>query len=146
MLDSQHFARTLSGLAGLLPFGKALSEPALLLAWQTYPAEAKQQLSNQQFTYAAGQYLLDPDPPREVPVHLALLRYLYRLEYGAPNFGWGLKPDLPERMARPGEFHPQPIAPADAPPAHHEPRFAPGGVLAMLGQPLPAVPATEGRQ
>lgn len=55
--------------------------------------------------YAAAQLLLDPDPPKELPVHLALLRYLYRLENGTPNFRWGLKGDLEQRMLKPSEFH-----------------------------------------
>lgn len=111
MLDQQHFLRTLQGIAETLPFAKQLGAAGALLAWQTVPAQAKRELSNAHWTYAAGQYVLDPDRPKELPVFLAMLRYLYRCENGQPNFAWGLKPSLPERMAQPDRFHPEPLAP-----------------------------------
>lgn len=111
MLNQRHFAGTLQAIAETLPFGKQVGAAGLLLAWQTIPAQAKRELTDAQWTYAAGQYVLDPERPREMPVFLALLRYLYRCENGQPNYAWGLKPDLAERMARPDVFHPQPAAP-----------------------------------
>lgn len=137
MLDSTHFGATLVGATSLLPFGKTLDEPALLLAWQTFPAAAKAQLTNEQWTYAIGQYLLDPDRPREQPIHLAALRYVFRLENGTPNFTWGLRGDLQQRMANPGQFQPLPIPLSELPPAADDrsQRYAPHGVLS--GRPLP---------
>jgi len=133
-LDQKHFANTLSSLADMLPFSKVVSAQALALAWHTFPEQAKRELTIEHWTYAAGQYLLDPERPKEMPVYLALLRYLYRLEWGQANLAWGLKVDLAARMQRPGEFHPQPT------PAYLEPevspdaaRVAPNGVLARLG-------------
>lgn len=104
-LSSDHFLRTLEGLHGLLPYGKKPSEATALLAWQTFPAQAKAELTNSLWTYAAGQYMLDPDTPRDVPIHLAMLRYLYRLRDGSHALDWGLKTDLPQRLKHPDQFH-----------------------------------------
>ncbi len=136
-LNAKDFARTLVAVQTLLPFAKKLPEEALLLAWATLPGNVRQQLTGPMLMYAAGQYLQDPNPPKDQPTHLALLRYLYRLENGRPNYEWGLKADLPERMASDGRFFPEPVSEADLVaagqlPAHDGPRHSPNGVLARL--------------
>jgi hypothetical protein len=105
-ISSEQFGRVLLGLQRLKQFGRELDESALMLAWLTFPEKAKQELTQDHLAYAAGQLLLDPDPPKETAVHLALLRYVYRLENGQPNLEWGLKADLDSRMKLPGKFHP----------------------------------------
>jgi hypothetical protein len=104
------------------------------------------ELTPRHLMYAAEQFVQDPNRPRELPTHLALLRYLYRLENGLPNFTWGLRQDLPERMAHPG-FHPLPASQADLAAQHGLPnydgaRHEPGGVLAGL-QLLPSLGGDE---
>ena len=99
------FSRCLLGLQQLRPFAKQLDDAGIGLAWLTWPAEAKAELTTAHLGYAAAQLLLDPEPPKVMPVHLALLRYLYRLENGTPNFRWGLKADLEQRMLEPSVFH-----------------------------------------
>lgn len=136
-LNAKDFARTIIGVQTLLPFGKKLPEEALLLAWATLPRSARQQLTSEMLVYAAGQFLQDPEPPKDQPVHLALLRYLYRLENGRPNYQWGLKEDLYARMASDGRFFPDPVSEAAMVaagqlPAHDGPRHSPDGVLARL--------------
>lgn len=120
MLNQRHFAGTLQAIAETLPFGKQVGAAGLLLAWQTIPAQAKRELTDAHWTYAAGQYVLDPERPKEMPVFLALLRYLYRLENGQPNFAWGLKASLQQRMAQPDRFHPEPLAPYQLGPGHDQ--------------------------
>lgn len=147
MLDSGHFSQVLKGLASMLPFGKETTREGLLLAWQSFPDQAKRELTNDMWAYAAGQYLMDPDRPREMPVHLALLRYLYRLEFGQPCLRWGLKLDLAARMASPSEFHPQPqpayLGPIDN---HDGPRNDPHGILAGLDRMLGDVRTADDQQ
>jgi hypothetical protein len=94
------------GLQQLRQFGRELDETALMLAWITFPEKAKHELGTQHLEYAAAQLLLDPEPPKDTPAHLLLLRYVYRLENGQPNLEWGLKADLASRMQLPGKFHP----------------------------------------
>jgi hypothetical protein len=138
-LSFEHFRQTLTGLSSVLPFSKLLGEEAWLLLWLTFPDHAKQHLTPAMWTYAAGQRLMDPEPAKELPIHLQLLRYLYRLENGMPNFTWGLKLDLPQRMAQLGTFHqPEPrsiadVVAAEGPPNHDGSRHEPAGVLAQFG-------------
>ena len=138
-LTADTFCRTLQGIQSLMPYGKTLNEAALLIAWQTLPNNVRQQLTPAMLAYAAGQYLQDPEPPKDQPVHLALLRYLYRLENGRPNYEWGLKLDLPKRMAADGQFFAEPISQAHLAatgelPDYDGPRHSPNGVLARLEQ------------
>jgi hypothetical protein len=140
-LSVAHFTETLRGLQGLMPFAKPLSESAFLLAWASFPVQAKQELTPAMLTYAAAQLLMDPAPDKERPAHLSLLRYVYRNESGHPRLDWGLKEDLQQRMANSGAFNPDPVsefalAAAGELPAYDGPRHAPGGVLAQLQQAL----------
>ncbi|MFZ9960536.1 MAG: hypothetical protein ACO3GP_09095 [Candidatus Limnocylindrus sp.] len=105
-----------------------------MLAWASFPEQAKQQLTNAAWSFAAAQYILDPAPPKELPIHIAMLRYLYRNRDGVAALDWGLKPDLPSRMKLPGYFH-QPVLSdhervlSEGKPALDGPRHSPAGVL-----------------
>ena len=133
-LDSQHFVNTLVGLQQLSRFAKPLGEAGLMLAWASFPEQAKSDLSNAAWTFAAAQYLLDPEPPKELPVHIAMLRYVYRNRDGVAALDWGLKPDLASRMKLPGYFHRPTVSEherlmVDGKPALDGPRQSPAGVL-----------------
>ena len=104
-LTYESFSQTLEALNSVLPFAKAINPQAWLLLWGTFPDHAKQHVTPAMWAYAAGQRLMDPEPAKELAIHLQLLQYLYRLENGMPNFDWGLKVDLPQRMAHSGTFH-----------------------------------------
>lgn len=127
---------TLRDLCELLPFQARLSDGALALAWSTLPLAVIEQLDAEHLHYAAGQLLLDPHRPKDMPLHLQLLRYLYRLENDQPNLIWGLRSDLRQRMGRKG-FQALPISEAErdgstGAPNHDGPRHDEGGVLAGL--------------
>ena len=101
----------------LNPMAKVLSESALVAAWRLFPDRAKLDLDDEMMLYAAYQLMLDPDRPRDVEPHMALLRYLYpvkrstRTERGQevvtilPICDRGLRHDLAHRMANPEQFH-----------------------------------------
>lgn len=105
MISTELFTTTITCLSEILPFGKRLSPEAAGILWLTFPATAKESLTPPMLQFAVCQRLLDPNPPADVPLHISLLRYCYRIENGSPNLAWGLKADLPERMARPDLFH-----------------------------------------
>jgi hypothetical protein len=137
------YAEVLDALAELVPFVRRPSTNALALLWSSLPAAVIQELTPRHLMYAAEQFVQDPRRPAQLPTHQALLRYLYRLEGDLPNTAWGLRPDLPQRMARPG-FQPLPASQADllaqqALPEVDGPRHAPAGVLAGLDL-LPSFP------
>lgn len=140
-------ASVLDALAELVPFLRRPGADAIELLWASLPRQVVAELSPAHLRYAAEQFLQDPERPSELPTHLALLRYLYRLENGLPNYRWGLRQDLAERMLRRG-FHPLPASQADLAaqhglPHHDGARHEPGGVLANLNV-LPELPGASG--
>jgi hypothetical protein len=138
-LTYDSFSQTLEALNSVLPFAKAINPQAWLLLWGTFPDHAKQHVTPEMWSYAAGQRLMDPAPAKELAIHLQLLRYLYRLENGMPNLQWGLKVNLPYRMASAGTFHQvEPLSIADQIAAQGAlnldgNRYEPAGVLAKMG-------------
>jgi len=140
-LTYDSFSQTLEALNSVLPFAKAINPQAWLLLWGTFPQHAKDHVTPAMWSYAAGQRLMDPSPQKELAIHIQLLRYIYRLENGMPNFQWGLKLDLWERMVQLGTFHPpKPLSLADQAAADgfanlDGNRHEPAGLLAQLGDP-----------
>lgn len=135
-IASKDLNRVLQALSSVLPFAKQLDDLALAAYWVSFPAQAKADLTPAMLAYAMTQRLMDPAPPKEVPLHLSLLRYVYRLENGQPNFAWGLKEDLPQRMANGGVFHAAQISQAEQTAIQgredHD-TVGPNGVLAQIG-------------
>ena len=134
-ITAKDFAGAVGAISELLPYAKRPSVDAQLLLWTTLPLQVQQELSSHHLAYASAQLLLDPARPQELAIPVALLRYLYRLENGLPNFNWGLRPDLAQRMAGTG-FQPLPSSQheleAQGRVLHDGARHEPGGVLAQL--------------
>jgi len=127
VINDAIFLETITYLLELLPMQKALSDDAKIMLWHTFPATAKLDLSRESMVYAAGQRMLDPEPPKEIPLHLSLLRYLYPLENNRGAVDRGLRSDLADRMKRPEVFHdPQPVR-HEQKSAHELRRIAPSG-------------------
>jgi hypothetical protein len=136
-LPFENFRQVLTALTSVLPYAKPLGEEAWLLLWLSFPEHAKLNISPDMWAYAAAQRLMDPNPPKEVAIHLQLLRYIYRLENGMPNLQWGIKHDLYSRMAAPDTFHPEPRSLADRIATEGTPnldgnRHEPAGVLTAV--------------
>ena len=134
-ITAKDFAGAVGAISELLPYAKRPSVDAQLLLWTTLPIQVQQELSSHHLAYASAQLLLDPARPQELAIPVALMRYLYRLENGLPNFNWGLRPDLAQRMAGTG-FQPLPSSQleleAQGHGRHDGARHEPGGVLAQL--------------
>lgn len=123
MITAEGFQAAITGLLQMLPMQRQLTGPALVMAWDSFPMTAKQQLSDEMLHWACAQRLKDPDPPKEMATHLSLLRYLYPLEADRPVVEHGLRSDLAERMAEPDRFHdPSPVHKA-----YQAPRSLPQG-------------------
>jgi hypothetical protein len=105
---------------------RQMTAPALVIAWDTTPITAKQQLTPQSLAFAVSQRAMDPSPPKEAPLHLSLLRYLYPLRNDCAEVERGLRPDLAQRMAQPDRFH-------DPAPAREEHVLASARRLAASG-------------
>ena len=105
MISSEGFQAAMTGLLQMLPMQRQLTGPALVMAWDSFPMTAKQELSEEMLHWACAQRLKDPEPPKEMATHLSLLRYLYPLENDRAMVERGLRSDLTERMAQPDRFH-----------------------------------------
>ena len=118
VLSRDAFIDALSGLGELMPMGKTLSPKAIALAWGLFPIAAKELLDAEHLLYAMQQFLLDPQPARDLSITVQLLRYLFPTAApnvsstglcragGPPILERGLRPDLPARMRQPDIFHP----------------------------------------
>jgi len=129
VISLQQFQVAITSLMQILPMAKPLSAAALVMAWDTFPERAKIDLTDEILLYAVQQRVLDPEPPKGVAPHVALLRYAYpvdrtiRRERGEevtsdqPMVDRGLRKDLAQRMAAPDRFHdPAPARQEQAPP------------------------------
>jgi hypothetical protein len=104
----------LRALSSLLPYGKKITDEEALFTWAMLPESVKSTVTDEMWVYACAQRRMDPNPDKELALDIQLLRYLFRIRDGQPAFDWGLKADLPERMALGGQFHP-PVLPAGDP-------------------------------
>jgi hypothetical protein len=129
VINIKQFHAAVTSLMQLLPMSKQLTGSALTMAWDTFPERAKIDLTDEILLYAVQQRVLDPEPPKGVAPHVALLRYVYpvdrtiRRERGEdvisdqPMVDRGLRRDLAQRMADPYRFHdPAPARQEQAPP------------------------------
>lgn len=129
-MNSATFTLGLRSLAASLPYGKRLEDDEAKFLWLTLPETVRDQVTDAMWAYAIAQRRMDPAPDKELSIEMQLLRYLFRVRDGMPAFDWGFKPDLPQRMAMPGTFHPPVPLPGDPAPilAH----IRSGGVLEGL--------------
>jgi hypothetical protein len=117
VITLEEFQAAIASLLQLLPMQRPLTPAALVLAWDTFPASAKRDLTGEVLRFCVGQRLMDPAPPKELAPHLALLRYAYPLENDRPATERRLRSDLAERMAAPDHFHdPAPVRHEQTPP------------------------------
>ena len=108
------FQMGLRALSSLLPYGKKITDEEALFTWAMLPESVKVSVTDEMWLYACSQRRMDPNPDKELALDIQLLRYVYRIRDGQPAFDWGLKTDLPQRMALGGQFHP-PVLPASDP-------------------------------
>jgi hypothetical protein len=100
------FKLGLRTLCAQLPYGKTPKEDELCFLWSVIPKSVTGQVTDGMWLYAVQQRLIDPAPDDKLPIFQQVLRHLYRLRDGMPEFAWGLREDLSERMASAERFHP----------------------------------------
>jgi hypothetical protein len=113
-MKASTFQMGLRALSALLPYGKKITDEEALFTWAMLPESVKTTVTDEMWVFACAQRRIDPNPNKELPLDIQLLRYVYRVRDGQPAFDWGLKADLPQRMALGGQFHP-PVLPAGDP-------------------------------
>ena len=108
------FQLGLRTISAVLPYGKRLTDDETGFLWLTIPQSVRDSITDEMWAYACQQRRLDPSPDKELTLDVQLFRYLFRLRDGQPAFDWGLKADLPARMAAADRFHPLTAAPVDS--------------------------------
>lgn len=111
------FQMGLRALSSLLPYGKKITDEEALFTWALLPESVKATVTDEMWAFACAQRRMDPNPDKELSLDIQLLRYVYRIRDGQPAFDWGLKQDLPQRMALASQFHPPGLPPANPTPA-----------------------------
>jgi len=104
-MRAQIFQTSLRALSALLPYGKKLTDEEVQFIWMLLPQVVKDTVTDDMWGYACTQRRLDPNPNKELSLDLQILSYIYRRRDGLPAFDWGLKQDLPQRMALSSQFH-----------------------------------------
>ena len=122
LMKSNLFQIGLRSITAAQPFGKKLKDDEIQFLWLALPQAVKDAVSDEAWAYACNQALMDPAPNKDLPVHYRVLSYIYRLENNQPNFVWGLKTDLRDRMMSAGQFNPQ-VLPET--PTQHPDQFLP---------------------
>jgi hypothetical protein len=110
-MDSKQFHLGLRAVTAAQPYGKKLQDDEIAFLWMMLPGSVKEQVSSDVWAYACNQALLDPTPNKSLPVHMRILSYVFRIENENPNFTWGLKGDLRDRMANAAQFNPHALPP-----------------------------------
>lgn len=117
MISTMDFTASMGFLAEMLPMQRTLTQEALAMSWETMPNAAKIHLTPESLSFAVKQRLLDPAPPKDVALHIGLLRYVFPIERTTKRdrgeeisadrviLENGPKQDLPQRMADPDRFH-----------------------------------------
>ena len=132
MISLKAWTRVLTAMCELNPYGKKLSPETIQLSYGILPQKVKEELTDGMLTYALQQHAMDPSPDKELPIDKQLLSHVYRMENEFPNFNWGLKLDLKERMAQANVFHGQPLSPYQLGEDQHKPDLEPATPLGLL--------------
>ena len=134
-MKAKTFAAVLLAATELDPFGKKLSDGTINMAFLTLPESVKEKVTDEMLVFALQQLQLDPVTKNDLTIIQQLFAHVFKVENGAPNYSWGLKNDLAQRMAIPNRFHgqlPSPYELGEDLGRRPEPRFAPEGVLHVL--------------
>ena len=106
----------LRAAANVTPYAKRISDEEIAFLYMSTPSKIKDAVSDEAWVYAVSQYRMDPNPSKEMPLDQQLLSYVFRQRDGRPAFDWGLKEDLPARMAASDQFHDHPsLQPSNLP-------------------------------
>lgn len=105
-MQEETFKLGLRTLAAQLPYGKTPKDDELKFLWSVMPKHVTSQITDGMWLYAIQQRIMDPAPDDKLPIVQQVYRHLFRLRDGSPAFEWGLREDLPQRMASAHQFHP----------------------------------------
>jgi hypothetical protein len=77
---------------------RTLSEDELMCLWALLDPAVRDGVSDDAWFWAIKIRMSERSQDQELPIHYQVLRHVFRCENGQPNFQWGLKADLANRM------------------------------------------------
>ena len=98
-MDAKVFTLGLRAITSVTQYAKKIDDDSANFIWLTLDQQVKQEVTDEMWVWAVKKTMetwnnVDHDPP----LHIIVLSKLYRECNGMPEFDWGLKPDLNDRM------------------------------------------------
>lgn len=97
-MNASSFSLGLRTLSTVTPYMRTITEDELKCLWMLLDQAVRDGVTDEQWFWAIKIRMSERSEDQQLPVHYQVLRHLFRCENGQPNFGWGLKADLAERM------------------------------------------------
>ena len=97
-MQAKTFVTGLRALSAILPYSKKIQDDEAQFLWLALDQQVKTQVSDEMWAYAVGRRMNEEEAPKELAIHLQVLRHVYRCENGKPNLNWGLKPEVEQKL------------------------------------------------
>ena len=98
-MKEEAFSLGLRVITASIPYMKKLGEDEIKGLWFLLDDQIKRDVPDEAWLWAVKIRLSERSADKDQPITWQVLRHLYRLENGTPNFRWGLKEDLKERIS-----------------------------------------------
>ena len=93
-MDLKSFQLAMRTISAVTPYATKMQDEELQFLYYLVPQKVRTAVTDGLWAYACNKALFDPSPNKEIPLHLRVLSYVYRVENGTPNFDWGLKEEV----------------------------------------------------
>ena len=90
-MQAKTFITGLRATTTVLTYAKKISDDEAQFIWLGLDDKIKKDVSDEMWVYACNKRMGDQEPNEKLSLVHQILRFVYRLENGAPNIEWGLK-------------------------------------------------------
>ena len=97
-MTPEAFSIGLRTLSTATPYMRTLTEDEVKCLWMLLDQSVKEAVPDRAWFWAIKIRMSERSQDQELPIHYQVLRHVFRCENGQPNFQWGLKADLANRM------------------------------------------------
>jgi hypothetical protein len=97
-MTPEAFSIGLRTLSTATPYMRTLTEDEVKCLWMLLDQSVKEAVPDRAWFWAIKIRMSERSQDQELPIHYQVLRHVFRCENGQPNFRWGLKADLVQRI------------------------------------------------
>ena len=97
-MTPEAFSIGLRTLSTATPYMRTLTEDEVKCLWMLLDQSVKETVPDRAWFWAIKIRMSERSQDQELPIHYQVLRHVFRCENGQPNFRWGLKADLAQRI------------------------------------------------